>query len=184
VSGLDRTKVRLFFAAVPDAATRERIADVAASLPLESEPRLVPRSNYHITLAFVGEVPMPQIHRLQQIGGAQRASAFALRFEAYEYWPKPELVVAAARTIPPPMEQLWHQLHRDLAEHRWALDAKRLRPHVTLARKVPQAPVLQAMCSFDWLVRDFCLMRSDTSGLQPAYTVVDTWPLLDNSAKA
>jgi 2'-5' RNA ligase len=82
------------------------------------------------------------------------------------------------------MEQLWQQLHRDLAEHGWTLDAKRLRPHVTLAKKVPQAPVLQAMSSFEWLVRDFCLMRSDTSGVESAYTVVDTWPLLDNSEKA
>jgi 2'-5' RNA ligase len=184
VTGLDDSKVRLFFAVVPDAATRERIADVAASLPLESEARLVPRNNYHMTLAFVGEVAAPQIQSLQQIGGAQRTTAFALRFESYEYWPKPEVVVAASRTIAPPLEQLWQQLHRDLAEHQWALDAKRLRPHVTLARKVPQEPVLQAMSSFEWLVRDFCLMRSDTSGLQPAYTVVDTWSLLDNREKA
>jgi 2'-5' RNA ligase len=184
VTGLDNSNVRLFFAVVPDAATRERLADVAASLLLASESRLVPRNNYHMTLAFVGEVPTPQVRILHQIGSAQRTTAFALRFDSYEYWPKPEVVVAAARTIPPPMEQLWQQLHRDLAEHRWALDPKRLRPHVTLARKAPQAPVLQAMSSFDWFVREFCLMRSDSSGLQPAYTVVDTWSLLDNPEKA
>ncbi|MDB6087195.1 MAG: 2-5 ligase, partial [Gammaproteobacteria bacterium] len=94
------------------------------------------------------------------------------------------VVVAAARTIPAELERLWQQLHRDLAEHRWALDSKRLRPHVTLARKVSQAPVFPALSAFEWPVRDFSLMRSDTSGIQPSYTVLDTWPLLYDSVKA
>jgi 2'-5' RNA ligase len=180
----DNRTVRLFFAVVPDAATGERIAAAAAALPREPQSVLVPRNNYHMTLAFVGEVAAPQTQLLRHIGAAQRASAFALRFDSYEYWPKPEVVVAAARSIAPPLDALWRQLHRELAQYQWALNAKRLRPHVTLARKVAQAPVLQAMSSFDWLMREFCLMRSDTSGKQPAYTVVDTWPLLDNSEKA
>jgi len=54
-----------------------------------------------------------------------------------------------------------------------------LRPHVTLARKVTQAPVPQAMSPIDWRVRSFSLARSDTSGARSVYTVVDTWPLLD-----
>jgi 2'-5' RNA ligase len=180
---LENSNVRLFFAVVPDSTLRARIAAAAESLPLESEARLVPRTNYHMTLAFVGEVAPSQVPLLRQIGGAQRTAAFSLRADAYEYWPKPEVIVAAARTIPSELEQLWQQLHRDLAGHRWALDPKRLRPHVTLARKVSQAPVLQAMSPFDWLVRDFSLMRSDTSGIQSAYTVVDTWPLLYDTEK-
>jgi 2'-5' RNA ligase len=48
---------------------------------------------------------------------------------------------------------------------------------------VAQAPVLQAMSPFEWHAREFCLMRSDTSTRQSAYTVVDTWPLLDKPEK-
>jgi 2'-5' RNA ligase len=176
-------QVRLFFAVVPDPTIRECIARAAQALHLGQEARLVPRTNYHLTLAFVGAVAARQVPLLQRIGGAQRSAAFSLRFDAYEYWPKPEVVVAAARAFPAALEHLWQQLHGDLARHQWALDPKRLRPHVTLARKVSQAPVLQAMSSFEWLVRDFCLMRSDTSGTQSAYTVVDTWSLLDDSGK-
>jgi RNA 2',3'-cyclic 3'-phosphodiesterase len=174
--------VRLFFAVLPDAGTRERIAAVAQALPLQPVAR-VPENNFHMTLAFVGEIPVELAPILQHIGGAQRGGKFSLRFDAYEYWPKPEVVVAAARSIAPALEQLWRGLHRELAAHQWALEPKRLRPHVTLARKVSQAPVLQAMSSFDWPVREFSLMRSDTSGAQSAYTVVDTWSLLDASAE-
>jgi len=176
----DATRVRLFFAAVPDAATRERIAQAAAALPMGSQSRLVPRNNYHMTIAFIGEVDTSQVQTLLHIGGSQRAAAFTLRFESYEYWPKPEVIVAAVRSTAPAMEGLWQHLHRDLAPHRWALNAKRLRPHVTLAKKVPHAPAPQALSVFDWPVIQFCLMRSDTRGFEPAYTVVDTWPLLDN----
>jgi 2'-5' RNA ligase len=53
-----------------------------------------------------------------------------------------------------------------------------LRAHVTLARKVSQAPVLPMMSSFIWPVNSFGLVSSDTSGVQSVYTVLDTWPLL------
>jgi len=54
-----------------------------------------------------------------------------------------------------------------------------LRGHVTLVRKVAQPPVLNAMPPFVWSARAFSLIRSELSGAQSVYTVVDTWQLLD-----
>lgn len=177
-------RLRVFFAAVPDPAARERIAAASQLLSLERGARRVPRENYHLTLAFVGEVAASQVPLMLKVGTAQRERAFSVTFDAYEYWPKPGVIVAAARLIPDGLHRLWRQLHRELAGHDWALESKPLRPHVTLARKVSQPAVLQAMSAFEWRVRDFCLMCSDTSGSQPAYTVVDTWSLLDSAEKA
>jgi 2'-5' RNA ligase len=177
------TKLRLFFALRPDPMERESLADAARLLSLGRGARLVPRNNYHVTLAFVGEVAVTQVPTLQRIGAAQAAPPLTLKFDAFEYWPKPEVVVAAARTFPDALQVLWQQLHSELAVHQWALDPKRLRPHVTLARKVSQAPVLEAMSPVTWVAREFCLMRSELSAPQPAYTVVDTWPLLYDSEK-
>jgi 2'-5' RNA ligase len=177
-------RLRLFFAATPDPVAREQVAAVSQSLSLEPGARRVPRENYHMTLAFVGDVAVSQLPDLLEVGAAQKERVFSVAFDAYEYWPKPGVIVAAARLIPAELHRLWRQLHQDLAEHAWALESERLRPHVTLARKVSQPPVLQAMSAFDWRVRDFCLMRSDTSGIRSAYTVVDTWSLLDSAEKA
>lgn len=173
----------MFFAALPDATMRNRTAAAAQAASLGSEARPVRDENYHVTLAFVGEIPVSQVAALLDIGGRLREAPFDLRFDAYEYWPKPEVVVAAARAIPIALERLWLALHRELAPHRWALDSKRLRPHVTLARKVSQAPVLQALSAFDWPVSEFSLMRSDLGSTPAAYTVVHTWPLLDDAAE-
>ena len=51
--------------------------------------------------------------------------------------------------------------------------------HVTLARKVVQASVLQAMSPLLWCAHSFSLVRSEMSGAHSVYTVVDTWQLLD-----
>jgi len=168
---------RLFFALSPDARIRERIASAAAALKVSGDASAVPQENYHLTLAFIGAAS-PHLPQLLQIGREQRAGGFALTFDAYEYWPKPEVAVLAARTIPPLLEQLWQRLHRDLANHELALNPKRLRPHVTIARKVSQEPVRQAMSPFSWDVRAFSLLRSEGDAARPVYTVLDTWPLL------
>jgi 2'-5' RNA ligase len=178
------TRLRLFFAAVPDPAAREHFAAASRSISLAPGARRVPRENYHMTLAFVGDVAASQLPVLLKVGAAQKVRAFSVTFDEYECWQKPGVIVVAARLIPAEFHQLWRQLHHELARDAWALESERLRPHVTLARKVSQPPVLQAMSAFEWHVRDFCLMRSDTSGIQSAYTVVDTWSLLDNAEKA
>jgi 2'-5' RNA ligase len=179
--------LRLFFALWPEAQTRERFASAAAALRLTERARLVPQQNYHLTLAFVGEVASSQVAMLQQIGSGQRAAACTITMDAYEYWPEPQVVVAVARQPPTPLAELWKHLRRDLALHPAVPKLHHVQPslraHVTLARKVAQAPVLQAMSPFDWSARSFSLVRSDTSGTHAVYTVVDTWPLLDEPPK-
>ena len=175
--------MRLFFALWPDADTRERLANAAAALRLTDGARLVPQQSYHVTLAFIGEVPSGQVAVLQQIGRSQRASGCTLKFDACEHWPEPQVVVAVAREPPAALLELWMRLRQDLALHQPAVRFNRaqpsLRAHVTLARKVAQAPVPQAMSPFEWSARSFSLVRSDTSAAHSVYTVVDTWPLLD-----
>jgi RNA 2',3'-cyclic 3'-phosphodiesterase len=170
--------VRVFYALWPGPDTRVRIADTAGVLSLGNAARLVPAENYHLTLAFVGEVSPARLAVLQQIGRNLRMAGCTIRFDAYEYWPESQAVVALASEAPAELTELSRQLHNFDGTHRFDRLHRPLRPHVTLARKVAQAPVLQAMSSFDWSARSFSLVCSDTSGAHSVYTVVDTWPLL------
>jgi 2'-5' RNA ligase len=171
--------MRLFFAALPDRTTAHRIAAAARELDLDESARRVACENYHMTLAFVGEVPASKADTSREVGGAQRGFACAVRFDAYAYWSAARVVVAAASECPAALRELWCNLHADLARCGFALDPAPFRPHVTLARKVSQAPVLQAMSEFFWTVHELRLMCSVASPTGPVYTVVDTWPLLD-----
>jgi 2'-5' RNA ligase len=185
----ENSHVRLFFALWPDPDTKARIAHVADALRVTGDARRVARENYHLTLAFVGEVPQPELAVLQQIGRDQRATGCAINLDTYEHWPDSQVVVAVARQTPAALLELWTRLHAELALRNAALNVRRLHPppplraHVTLARKVVQAPVLQAMSPFYWNARSFSLVRSDTGRAHSVYTVVDTWQLLDECPK-
>ncbi|HEY0746734.1 MAG TPA: 2'-5' RNA ligase family protein, partial [Steroidobacteraceae bacterium] len=106
--------------------------------------RLVSPKNYHLTVAFVGEVADARLEGIMQIGQSLRACG-AVVLDSIEFWPESRAVVAAARIVPPGLFGLWTQLQEALA-----LPETRFRAHVTLARKVAQAPVLQAMSPIVW----------------------------------
>jgi len=183
--------VRLFFALWPDPDARAQLAEAAADLPTAGGAILVAPENYHLTLVFVGEVAESRVPLLQQIGGEQRAVACTIKIDAYEYWREPRVLVAVARETPTALKEMSVGLYERLALHGAQLNpenprsakAAPFRAHVTLARKVAQAPVLEAMSPFCWSARSFTLVRSDTSGARSVYTVVDTWPLLDETAQ-
>jgi 2'-5' RNA ligase len=173
----------MFFALWPDELTRTQFAHAAAALPADCRAHGVPRQNYHLTLAFVGDVAVSQRGTLQQIGASLRAPGSTITFAAYEYWREPQVIVAAAQENPAALHELWSRLQQALQSSQAAprFKSSPLRAHVTLARKVAQAPVLQAMSPVRWSARSFSLVSSDTSGAHSVYTVVDTWSLLDET---
>jgi len=170
---------RWFFALWPTRFERARMAAAAAPLALEAAARRVTEDNYHSTVAFVGEADDLQAASLRRVAALSRAARFSVRFDAFEYWPKPQVVVAAAREIPPALAALWQDLHARLAADGFRLQPKRLRPHVTLAGKVAAAPLLPPMAACTWQAEEFCLLCSASGAARGAYTVVDRWPLLD-----
>ena len=165
--------MRLFFALWPDDDVTRWLTQMARQIKLEGRSRRVDPKNYHVTLAFVGEVPASRLAVLQQIGRSLRAAPFTLVCDSTEYWRQSKVVVAVAREGPAGMLDLWARLNDAIA-----LPRTELRAHVTLARKVAQAPVLQAMSPLVWQVTSFSLVRSETGRVESAYTVLDTWPLL------
>jgi 2'-5' RNA ligase len=166
--------LRLFFALWPDADVTSQLTQVARQLRLEGRCRWVEPKNYHVTLAFVGEVSATQLAVLQKIGQSLRAPRFILTCDSIEYWGESQVLVAVVRVVPPGLLDLSTQLNDALG-----LPPEPLRAHVTLARKVTQAPVPQAMSPIVWPATNFSLIRSHTGGVESAYTVVDTWSLLD-----
>jgi RNA 2',3'-cyclic 3'-phosphodiesterase len=105
-----------------------------------------------------------------------RASRFTVVCDALEFWAGAHAVVAAVQETPPALLDLSAGLHEAIG-----LPRAPLRAHVTLARKVVQASVLPAMSPIVWRAAHFNLIRSDTGGAESAYTVVDTWQLLDKT---
>jgi 2'-5' RNA ligase len=175
--------MRLFFALWPEDEIAHRFSGAAAELSLQSPARLVNVQSFHITLAFVGEVAASNLLALRKIGAAQRASCCSITFDGLAYWPDPQVVASTALEFPNTLRDLSARLQEATALHhpKAASPAPLRTAHVTLARKVLQAPVLPVMSPFTWHVNRFSLVSSDTSGVQSIYTVLDTWPLLYES---
>jgi RNA 2',3'-cyclic 3'-phosphodiesterase len=173
--------VRLFFAAFPPAEIRRQIASAATAIGLSKDARLVAPANYHMTVAFVGEVSREAAVAVRMIGAAVRCPSFEVCFDAYEYWQKPAIVVAVAGVQPSVLLELHRSLRAEMDRLGRPADPLAFRAHVTLARKVTQVPVLKSMSGFSWVSSDLQLVHSARSAEGSTYTVVDSWPLLDSA---
>jgi RNA 2',3'-cyclic 3'-phosphodiesterase len=173
--------MRLFFAYWPDAEIASQLADAAAELPGAGNARWVLPKNYHITLVFLGEVASSRLELLRRIGAASPMSRCDMKFDRLEYWKASRVLVATGREIPSEALAANRNLRNELIAHRFHFTNESgddFRPHVTLARKVAQVAAPAAMTPIIWRASSFSLIRSETGGVESAYTVLDTWPLL------
>jgi 2'-5' RNA ligase len=171
--------MRLFFALKPSTAALQNLRDVAEAVECGTSCRRVSPENYHVTLAFVGDVGVDALASIREIGTANLMSPGRVSLRSCEYW-LPSRAVVAAGEASPSLSNLAASLQSAVAAHRTVGSAEPpWRPHVTLARKVLQAPVLQAMSPIEWNSNSFSLVSSERRDGQSIYTVVDTYPLLD-----
>lgn len=175
--------MRLFFAAFPDAESRQHMAATARTLELKGAPAYLPPEKYHVTLIFIGGVSDSVAQAVREIGEAQRIECVSLRFDRWEYWSGARAVIASSPDRPEPLLQLRASLATGLTRRGVAFDDKPLRPHITVARKLAQAPVLPELSEFSCRFRAFSLVSSVTAPSGSVYTVVDSWPLLDTAVR-
>jgi len=88
--------VRLFFAVFPDSETRRRVAAAAEAFVLDDESRRVPCENYHLTLAFIGEVQRetlvwlkPSARRSARSNSRYASIATSTGLRLRSWWPGP-----------------------------------------------------------------------------------------------
>jgi RNA 2',3'-cyclic 3'-phosphodiesterase len=180
--------VRLFVAAYPPPAVRDDFALLVNGLVVGQprEPgrsvRLVPAEQWHVTLAFLGEVPEDAVDRA---GRAVERAASSLP-------ESPRLRIAGGGTFGRGrFTTLWaglrgevdrigslaDALDRALHKARLPSDHKRFRPHVTVARpgdRITAAELAGDLAALDgyrspvWTVGTIQLMRSHL-GPRPSY---------------
>jgi RNA 2',3'-cyclic 3'-phosphodiesterase len=179
---------RLFFALWPTAAMQEALI-LAAERTLRSlrSGRPVLRENLHLTLAFIGSVPDSALRALEDIAShvsppgavaASRARAVVeMSFDSVEYWPRSEILCAAASHAPSEAAAFAEALKQGLSSGSFAPDLKPFRAHVTLARQVKRRPAERTLTAVTWTFSDFALIESRSTPAGSLYSVVATWPL-------
>ena len=194
---------RVFFALWPDAAMQTALADATRSIALSVQgaratgaadnrtgntaSRLVPSSNFHLTLVFLGAIPQSRIPALSPIA-AQLAESFPLNgspidvtLDRVEYWSKAQLLCATASATPAAAIALSEALKSALRAEGFTPDLKPFRAHATFARKVRHVTCELSISPVLWSFRDFHLVESRSDPGGSIYSSREKW-LLDKRA--
>ncbi len=126
---------RLFFALWPDHRQRDRLRDVINPVAKTVEGKAVDRSNWHVTLAFIGEFPEQEVPELLQRAGEIGVEPFRLSFDRLEFWPRPKIACLAAVTVPAEMQSLVDSLNTLLQNFGVSPDERTYRPHITAVKR-------------------------------------------------
>ncbi|WP_339668862.1 RNA 2',3'-cyclic phosphodiesterase [Dasania marina] len=145
------------FIALSIAETLERQLSLHAqslALQLNREAlRWVPSENYHITLAFLGDIKSQDLAKLETImdAVASHHPITTLQIDDVQWFPsvhKPRLLVAtvAANSA---LQKLQQALVNQLRQHGFAVENRHFRPHISLARagRQQQAKKFQLLLS-------------------------------------
>lgn len=174
---------RLFFALWPDDEVRQAIRRHAKDLLRHSGGRPVVLENLHITLAFLGSVDAAQRQCVERVAEAIALPAFALQLDQVGYWSRPRVLWLGAHETPDIPVALAKQLAQGCRDCGLSLDRRPFKAHLTLKRKVHQAPPAMEVRPVSWPVESFVLVRSRTLPEGVQYQVVREWRLgPENSA--
>ena len=183
------TGIRLFVAAILPEPLKELLHE---QLKIFEHPniRLLPPQNLHLTLFFIGNVPLSELDSIKSIicTIAKQHQPFTLRFAQTEPGPharKPRLVWA--RFDPHPIfEKLNIELSEQLSQQPSSI--KKPLPHITLARfrkdkPAPKdLPAVKSESPIELTVNAISLWQSELASPHPTYKVLDSYPLGQNQA--
>ncbi len=130
--------IRCFVALPLPDAIRSALAVAQFLLPL---PRRVPPENFHLTLAFLGELPEPVVEDVHHALSAIRADRLALRLSGFGLFGGAQPRAVWAGVAPESaLDRLQRKVVQAAAGAGVRPEGRRFSPHVTLGRFPPPAP--------------------------------------------
>jgi len=178
---LARKNRRLFFALWPTDAVRARLAAEAQSRA--ELGRVIPASNLHVTVVFLGAVPEQRLAGVLEAGKLTRPVRFLLHLDRVEFWRRSNLICLTAGHTPAQLQAIVDGLHAALGERGFELHAHEIfRPHVTLVRDVSRGLAAAAIAPVQWPIESLALVESKVGQRGSEYTVLEEWKLAEESA--
>jgi len=150
---------RLFLALWPTDQTRAALVATSRAALRASGGRAVPDGHLHLTLAFLGAVPARQMDRFEAWAPIALPE-FELVLDRFGHWRGPRILWLGPQWCPAGLTALVAQIRAQLETLGLPCDRRAFKPHVTLARKVPTLPELDAPVPVSWPVRGFALVET------------------------
>jgi len=167
---------RLFFALDCPAVQRKAIAQWRGELGLRTG-KPVPADNFHLTLLFIGAVPLAQINEVCEAAGQVRTPGEALRIplDRLQVWHRPGVLSLAPEQAPPALLRLVYALEQAMLPFGFEETPREFRPHLTLARDYRAAePESATPPEFFLRAERFALFESHKG----RYRILQDWSLI------
>ena len=178
MSAIAESRHRVFFALWPSDELREQIARRTEELARAAGGRLIPASNLHVTLVFLGAVTLPTLTEIASAASKLRVSSFEIEFDHATVWPRSNVLVLGASHPPAVLQSLVEGLRISSLQAKAVLETEDYKPHITLARDVqrprrslPEAPTIR------WHAQEFVLVESKSGPKGSIYSVIYRWAL-------
>ena len=170
-------RIRAFFALVPDEAVRLSFLSLAREVARRSRGRSISGEHVHLTLAFLGDVPMESLATIRAIGDEMPRTGASLAFDTLGAWRASGVAWVAPSVLPATLATLHANLHAALTGAGFLLENRPFRPHVTLARRCVQPHPRQQSTPIHWAVRKLSLIGSELRPEGPVHTTLAEWAL-------
>jgi 2'-5' RNA ligase len=162
---------RLFIGLWPSPAALAAVLAQRAYWTWPPGVRLVAPDKLHLTLHFLGDVATARLPELiAAVDGP--APAFTLRLDAAEVW-RQGVAVLVPGTPPAALGDLHERLGATLQRLALPVEARRFRPHLTLAREARGATPPASPEPIDWPASAVRLVQS----VGGRYEALAQWPL-------
>ncbi len=108
--------------------------DFISPVAKEIDGRATDRRDWHVTLAYIGDLEERFIRELQESASAIQFEPFRLRLDRLEFWPRPKIAALVPPRIPPEHEKLVESLRGIIIAAGIEPALRIYRPHITVVR--------------------------------------------------
>jgi len=171
------TRYRLFFALWPDPPIQKAMSQTLRGLH-HIKGRPVPRRNYHITLAFLGNVEAEQLSCLCERASEVACPSISLSFDTLGHFRRSGIFWLGCSETPDSLIRLHHDLGQALLPCGFQPESRRFQPHVTLYRRFQGRLPDVAIKPVRWETRGFHLVLSESTNDGVRYLSIASFPRL------
>jgi 2'-5' RNA ligase len=155
---------RLFVALWPDMPVRQQISAVQKQVTTATGmlDGAVAFENLHMTLQFLGDMPLAAIDKISASLAYVTAQPFHLTLDRWGQFAKPGILWIGPGEPVAPLQRLQADVISVLKTRAGGARERPYKPHLTLFRKVSHLPAVDAFEPVEWLVDRFVLVESNT----------------------
>jgi len=139
----------------------------------------VPAANFHVTLAFLGNVSVEQLNTINHlIDEMPKVTAFDVSLNQLGHWSKPKALWLGCQQTANEHLLLAKQVHEIAIKAGLQIQQQDYVAHLTLARKCKvEPPASLVSANFQWHADQLHLFESKSTPQGVSYSIIESWPL-------